>query len=158
MVSWRMFVLSPNLRVSPSLRLRVKACRWVTILEIGRKQQKHREDSKTRFVHFVTVTATIFFYRRWFFLAISRTAINNKQPSFNTVSFMSVIASTSGRLHSEFVRLLFLQVHRETDHFFYSFRSSASTTYLGSWPVPLPSLGFRFTDQKEGFHFLKIYF
>ncbi len=36
----------------------------------------------------------------------------------NTVSFMSVIASTSGRLHSEFVRLLFLQSHRETDHFF----------------------------------------
>ena len=25
---------------------------------------------------------------------------------------------TSGRLHSEFVRLLFLQVHRETDRFF----------------------------------------
>jgi hypothetical protein len=31
---------------------------------------------------------------------------------------MSVIASTSGRLHREFVRLLFLQVHRETDIFF----------------------------------------
>ena len=31
---------------------------------------------------------------------------------------MSVIASTSGRLHSEFVRLLFLQAHRETDRFF----------------------------------------
>jgi uncharacterized heparinase superfamily protein len=31
---------------------------------------------------------------------------------------MSDIASTSGRLHSEFVRLLFLQVHRETDRFF----------------------------------------
>ena len=28
------------------------------------------------------------------------------------------IASTSGRLHSEFVRLLFLQAHRETDRFF----------------------------------------
>jgi hypothetical protein len=28
------------------------------------------------------------------------------------------LASTSGRLHSEFVRLLFLQAHRETDHFF----------------------------------------
>ena len=27
-------------------------------------------------------------------------------------------ASTSGRLHSEFVRLLFLQAHRETDRFF----------------------------------------
>ena len=31
---------------------------------------------------------------------------------------MTAIASTSGRLHSEFIRLLFLQAHRETDHFF----------------------------------------
>ena len=36
----------------------------------------------------------------------------------NTVSFMLVIASTSGRLHSEFVRLILLQTHRETDRFF----------------------------------------
>ncbi len=34
------------------------------------------------------------------------------------VSFTPAIASTSGRLHSEFVRLLFLQDHRETDRFF----------------------------------------
>ncbi len=34
------------------------------------------------------------------------------------VSFMPAIASTSGRLHSEFIRLLFLQAHRETDRFF----------------------------------------
>ena len=31
---------------------------------------------------------------------------------------MSAIASTSGRLHSELFRLLFLQAHRETDRFF----------------------------------------
>ncbi len=31
---------------------------------------------------------------------------------------MSAIASTSGRLHSEFIRLLFLQAHRQTDRFF----------------------------------------
>jgi hypothetical protein len=31
---------------------------------------------------------------------------------------MPPISSTSGRLHSEFVRLLFLQTHRETDRFF----------------------------------------
>ena len=31
---------------------------------------------------------------------------------------MPAIASTSGRLHSEFVRLLFLQAHRGTDRFF----------------------------------------
>jgi hypothetical protein len=33
---------------------------------------------------------------------------------------MTVIASTSDRLHSEFVRLLFLQSHRKTDRFFSS--------------------------------------
>ena len=31
---------------------------------------------------------------------------------------MPAIVSTSGRLHSEFVRTLFLQSHRETDRFF----------------------------------------
>ncbi len=31
---------------------------------------------------------------------------------------MPAIPSTSGILHSEFVRLLFLQAHRETDRFF----------------------------------------
>jgi hypothetical protein len=45
-----------------------------------------------------------------------RTDYNNRPPS--KVSFMSTIASTSGRLHSEFVRILFLQTHRETDRFF----------------------------------------
>jgi hypothetical protein len=47
-----------------------------------------------------------------------RAHYNNRSPS--AVSFMPVIASTSGRLHSEFVRLLFLQAHRETDRFFTS--------------------------------------
>jgi hypothetical protein len=42
----------------------------------------------------------------------------NNPPS--GVSFMSPIVGTSGRLHSEFIRLLFLQTHRETDHFFSS--------------------------------------
>ena len=45
-----------------------------------------------------------------------RADYNNRPPS--AVSFMPAIASTSGRLHSEFVRLLFLQAHRETDRFF----------------------------------------
>ena len=45
-----------------------------------------------------------------------RADYNNNPP--NTVSFMPAIASTSGRLHSEFVRLFFLQTHRETDRFF----------------------------------------
>ena len=39
-----------------------------------------------------------------------------KTSASRYVAFMSTIASTSGRLHSEFVRLLFL--HRETDRFF----------------------------------------
>jgi hypothetical protein len=34
------------------------------------------------------------------------------------VGFMSTIPSTSGRLHGEFIRNLFLQAHRETDRFF----------------------------------------
>ena len=45
-----------------------------------------------------------------------RADYNNNPP--NSISFMSAIASTSGSLHSELVRLLFLQDHRETDHFF----------------------------------------
>ncbi len=45
-----------------------------------------------------------------------RTDYNNNPP--NSISFMPATASTSGKLHSEFVRLLFLQAHRETDRFF----------------------------------------
>jgi hypothetical protein len=45
-----------------------------------------------------------------------RADYNNNPP--NTITFMTVITSTSGRLHSEFVRLLFLQGRRETDRFF----------------------------------------
>jgi hypothetical protein len=44
-----------------------------------------------------------------------RTDYNNNP---NTISFMPAIVSTSGRLHSEFIRILFLQTHRETDRFF----------------------------------------
>jgi hypothetical protein len=40
----------------------------------------------------------------------------NNRPS-HAISFMPAIASTSGRLHCEFVCLLFLQDHRETDRF-----------------------------------------
>ena len=47
---------------------------------------------------------------------IYRTDYNNNPPS--SVACMPTIVSTSGRLHSEFVRLLFLQDHWETDHFF----------------------------------------
>jgi hypothetical protein len=55
-----------------------------------------------------------------------RVDYNNRPPS--AVSFMPAIASTSDRLHSEFVRLLFLQTHRETDRFFVD--SSTTATRL----------------------------
>ncbi len=45
-----------------------------------------------------------------------RVDYNNNPPI--SVAFMPAIASTSGRLHSEFIRLLFLKDHRETDRFF----------------------------------------
>jgi hypothetical protein len=45
-----------------------------------------------------------------------RSNYNNNPP--NSFSFMTTITSTSGRLHSEFVTLLFSKTHRETDHFF----------------------------------------
>ena len=41
----------------------------------------------------------------------------NNNPPTNAISFMPAIASTSGRLHGEFVRLLVLHAHRETDRF-----------------------------------------
>jgi hypothetical protein len=44
------------------------------------------------------------------------TDYDNNPP--NVFSFMTTIPRTSGRLHSEFVRILFSQVYRETDHFF----------------------------------------
>ena len=53
---------------------------------------------------------------------------NNNPP--HAVAFMPAIASTSGRLHSEFIRLLFLQSHRETDRFF-----AASGVQIRNLPV-----------------------
>ncbi len=41
----------------------------------------------------------------------------DNNPPVST-AFMPAIARTSGRLHSEFIRLLFLEDHRETDRFF----------------------------------------
>ena len=45
-----------------------------------------------------------------------RTDYNNNPP--NTVPFIPAIVGTNGRLHSDFIRHLFLQTHRETDRFF----------------------------------------
>jgi hypothetical protein len=70
---------------------------------------------------------------------------NNTPPS--VVSFIPVIVSTSGRLHSEFIRLLFLQTHRETGNrpFFNRFRSPVSGTQQRT--VPLPPCGILCSDQ-----------
>ncbi len=46
----------------------------------------------------------------------------NNRPS-NDISIMSTIDSVSGCVHSEFVCLVFLQAHRETDLFFCRFNS-----------------------------------
>jgi hypothetical protein len=42
-----------------------------------------------------------------------RADYNNRSPT--NVSFMTAITRASGRLHSEFVRLVLLQTHGETD-------------------------------------------
>ncbi len=58
----------------------------------------------------------------------------NNNPS-NDVAFMPTIAGTNGRLHMDFIRLLFLQDHRETDRFFavsgvQSTQSNLGATYF----------------------------
>jgi hypothetical protein len=58
------------------------------------------------------VTFFLPFGLRPFFILLKINGLSNSE------SFMTGIASTSGRLHSEFVRLLFLQAHRETNRFF----------------------------------------
>jgi hypothetical protein len=70
---------------------------------------------------------------------------NNNPP--NPVTFILTIPGTTGRLHSEFIRLLFLQAHRETDRFFYSFRSSVSAIKLGRFVLPPSPRGFFFFPQ-----------
>ena len=55
------------------------------------------------------------------------TDYNNR--SSNTISFMSVITSTSGRLTVNLCPFFFLETHRETDRFFTS-SGVAKATYL----------------------------
>ena len=45
---------------------------------------------------------------------------------------MPAIAGTTGRLHSEFIRLLFLQTHRETDRFFADSGVQSAQSNLGA--------------------------
>ncbi len=44
------------------------------------------------------------------------TDYHNNPP--NSVAFIPTIPGTNGRLHGDFIRLLFLQTHRQTDRFF----------------------------------------
>jgi hypothetical protein len=70
-------------------------------------------------------------FSSWFTLIINNKNFNNNNNKYGNIvltiknynpstslSFIPAIASTFERLHSEFIRLLFLQVHRETDRFF----------------------------------------
>jgi hypothetical protein len=58
-------------------------------------------------------------FRFWFFchLSLRSHTLNSPITFAYAISFMPAVASTSGRLHSEFVLLLSLQTHRETDRF-----------------------------------------
>ncbi len=55
---------------------------------------------------------------------------NNNPP--NAVTFMSNFDGTNGRLHSDFIRLLFLQTHRETDRFYTGSGVQSGQSNLGS--------------------------
>ena len=60
----------------------------------------------------------------------NRADYNNNPP--NAVAFMPAMAGTNGRLYSEFIRLLFLQTHRETDRFFAASGVQSAQSNLGS--------------------------
>ena len=60
-----------------------------------------------------------------------RTDYNNRSP--NVISFRSAIVSTSDRSHSEFVRLLLLQAHRETDRFFATSGVQSAQSNMGTF-------------------------
>jgi hypothetical protein len=60
-----------------------------------------------------------------------RADYNNNPP--NAICFMPAIASTSGRLPSHFVCLLFLQAHRETDRFFVASGVQLAHHYRGQF-------------------------
>jgi hypothetical protein len=51
----------------------------------------------------------------------------------NSISFRPAIASTSGRIHSEFIRILFLQAHRETDRFFADSGVQSAQSNMGAF-------------------------
>jgi hypothetical protein len=73
----------------------------------------------------------------------------NNRPS-NVISTMSPIRSTSGSLHSEFVSLLFLQVHRETDRFFASSGVQFDQSTSGQFRYRRAALSSQIKSSKVG--------
>jgi hypothetical protein len=92
--------------VSLVLDLRIAHDRWGSISDPSINGHLHYPNDMDRSLNETTTDK----------IRKSLTDYNNNPPS--CVSFIPAIASTSGRLHSEFVCLLFLQAHRETDCFF----------------------------------------
>ena len=70
----------------------------------------------------------------------------NSCPS-HSISFMPAVATTSGRLHCELVRILFLQTHRETDAFLQlqelSKRNITRTSSVSAALISTPSSNLR---------------
>ena len=50
-----------------------------------------------------------------------------------SLQVMPPIVSTSGRFHSEFIRILFLQAHRETDRFFTASGVQSTQSNMGEF-------------------------
>ena len=68
-------------------------------------------------------------------LSLHRFIINNthRPDPHSYISFIPGIASTSGNLHSEFIRILFLQTHRETDRFFAASGVQSAQSNMGAF-------------------------
>jgi hypothetical protein len=109
------------------------------------REKKRRGDSKAQsdtHIYILSLAFALLFHNKYqyptlfFFIALALSIYNkqirlrifpvdkirkyltdyhNNPPNF--ISFMTPIGSMSGRLHGEFVWLLFLQTHRETDRF-----------------------------------------
>jgi hypothetical protein len=56
---------------------------------------------------------------------------NHNPPT--TTAFMTAIVSTSGRIHIDFIRILFLQAHRETDRVFGTTGVQSAQSNMGSF-------------------------
>ncbi len=115
-LSWRPYLANAAGPVPLLLDLRIAHDSFGSISDLTLNGHLYYPNDTDRSLN-ETTTDTIRKYRSDY-IRKYRSDYNNNPP--NTTSFMSVIPSTSGRLYSEFVRLLFLQTHRETDLFFVS--------------------------------------